>query len=46
MFIEECLGLTMFELLPSVQYLATYFKLPLSYERPCLNLSAEEEGKG
>lgn len=31
-FIENCLGLQMFELLPSVQYLASFFNLPFSYE--------------
>jgi hypothetical protein len=32
----------MFELLPSVQYLATYFALGMTYERPCLK--GEDEG--
>jgi len=31
----------MFDLLPSVQYLATYLMLPMTYERPCLK--AEDE---
>jgi hypothetical protein len=31
----------MYELLPSVQYLATYFILPFTYDRP--SLSNEEE---
>lgn len=31
----------MFEILPSVQYLATYFILPLTYERPCLKTEEE-----
>lgn len=31
----------MLDLLPSVQYLATYFLLPLTYERPCLRPDEE-----
>ena len=32
----------MHELLPSVQYLATYFMLPMTYERPCLKVDEEK----
>jgi hypothetical protein len=36
-FLSESFALQMREILPSVQYLATYFGLPLTYDRPYLD---------
>lgn len=35
-FLDESFGIQMREILPSVQYLATYFTLTLNYDRPYL----------
>lgn len=41
-FLVESFGLQMFEILPSVQYLATFFTMPMSYDRPCLRPEDED----
>lgn len=35
-FLRESFGVQMREILPSVQYLASFFTLSLNYERPLL----------
>ena len=35
-FLHESFGLTLIDLLPAVQYTATYFILPMTYEDPIL----------
>jgi hypothetical protein len=36
-FVEQCFGFSLFEILPTVQYAATYFEMVLSYEKPMIH---------
>lgn len=40
-FVNYCFGMLLVDLLPTVQYAATYFILPLSFEPPQLRQSGE-----
>ena len=41
-FVRDCFHLEMSELLPSAQYMASFFLLPLSFDAPCLRPEDEE----
>ena len=41
-FVRQSFGLTLVELLPAVQYSASYFNLTLTYEKPLLEMGEED----
>lgn len=45
-FLRESFGVQMREILPSVQYLASFFTLSLNYERPLLEDEENIENMG